>query len=84
MKDECYNVIFRKKIYSNLEDLQIDVDKWLKTYNELRAHSGRFCYGKTPYQTFLDSKKIAKEKNLSNLFVNKENNFDDQNSVENH
>ncbi len=83
MKDECYNVIFRKKIYSNLEELQIDVDKWLKTYNELRPHSGRFCYGKTPYQTFLDSKKIAQEKNLSNLFDNKEGNFDNENSVGN-
>jgi hypothetical protein len=45
-----------------------DVDNWLKTYNKLRPHSGKYCYGKTPYQTFLDSKKIAKEKNLSNLF----------------
>lgn len=25
MQDECYNIIFRKKIYNSLEDLQIDV-----------------------------------------------------------
>ena len=82
MKDECYNVIFRKKIYSTIEELQIDVDKWLKTYNELRPHSGRFCYGKTPYQTFLDSKKIAQEKNLSNLFDNREVNLNNEISDE--
>ncbi|KLT23058.1 ISSod13, transposase [Wolbachia endosymbiont of Armadillidium vulgare str. wVulC] len=29
IEDECYNIIFRKKIYSSLEDLQIDVDHWL-------------------------------------------------------
>ena len=88
MKDECYNILFRKKIYSDLKTLQEDVDNWLRTYNELRPHSGKYCYGKTPYQTFLDSKKIAKEKNLSNLFDNKSNNFDNEisviNSIENH
>tara|TARA_Y100000389_G_scaffold188808_1_gene211800 strand:- start:257 stop:610 length:354 start_codon:yes stop_codon:yes gene_type:complete len=85
MKDECYNVLFRKKIYSTIIELQNDVDNWLKTYNELRPHSGKYCYGKTPYQTFLDSKKIAKEKNLSNLFdnqkVNLDNEFSDENSL---
>ena len=83
MKDECYNVLFRKKIYTNLEDLQTDIDNWLKTYNETRPHSGKYCYGKTPYQTFLDSKKIAKEKNISNLFDNKDSNLNNENSDEN-
>ncbi len=40
MQDECYNIIFRKKIYNSLEDLQIDVDHWLRSYNESRPHSG--------------------------------------------
>lgn len=83
MKDECYNVLFRKKVYTNLEDLQTDVDNWLKTYNETRPHSGKYCYGKTPYQTFLDSKKIAEEKNISNLFDNKDSNLDNEISDEN-
>jgi transposase InsO family protein len=82
MKDECYNVLFRKKIYNSIEELQIDVDNWLKTYNELRPHSGKYCYGKTPYQTFVDSKKIAKEKNLSNLFDKKEGNLNNEISDE--
>lgn len=56
MKDEFYSTAFRKKIYHSLEELQLDVDDWINKYNRLRPHSGRFCYGKTPMQTFLDSK----------------------------
>ena len=39
----------------NLEVLEADLDEWLKHYNEDRPHSGRYCYGKTPMQTFLES-----------------------------
>jgi hypothetical protein len=67
MKDECYNVLFRKKIYSSIEELQQDVDNWLNHYNTERPHSGKYCYGKTPMQTFLDTIDIAKQKNLSNI-----------------
>ena len=62
IKDECYNIVFRKKIYRSLEALQIDVDQWLSKYNISRPHSGKYCYGKTPMQTFLDSKNIAIDK----------------------
>ena len=62
MKDEFYSTAFRKKIYHSLEELQLDVDDWISKYNRLRPHSGRFCYGKTPMQTFLDSKPLALEK----------------------
>lgn len=65
IKNEFYDIAFRKKIYSSLEELQIDLDAWLMKYNNERPHSGKYCYGKTPMQTFLDSLKIAKEKNLS-------------------
>jgi hypothetical protein len=66
MQDECYSLLFRKKLYHSLEELQTDVDQWLRKYNEERPHSGRYCYGKTPWQTFLDSKRLALEKDLSN------------------
>ena len=62
MKDEFYSVTFRKKIYNSLDELQHDVDGWVSKYNTLRPHSGRYCYGKTPMQTFLDSKHLAIEK----------------------
>ena len=68
MKNEFYDIAFRKKIYRSLEELQIDVDEWLKKYNHHRPHSGKYCYGKTPMQTLLDSKHTAIEKNLSKLF----------------
>ena len=64
MKQEFYDVAFRKKIYRSVEELQIDIDLWLNKYNTQRTHSGRHCYGKTPMQTFLDSKHIALEKNI--------------------
>ena len=43
-------------------NLQVDVDIWLKIYNETRPHSGKYCYGKTPEQTFLEGIKIAQQK----------------------
>lgn len=63
MKNEFYDIAFRKKVYNSVEELQTDVNEWLRQYNQLRPHSGRYCYGKTPMQTFSDSKHIAIEKN---------------------
>jgi transposase InsO family protein len=60
--DEFYRVAFRKKVYTSLEELQRDLDVWLKEYNEERTHSGKYCYGKTPMQTFIDSLPMTKEK----------------------
>ena len=62
MQDECYALAFRKKVYSTLEELQEDVNKWLNEYNSNRTHTGRYCYGKTPFQTFAAAKHIAQEK----------------------
>jgi transposase InsO family protein len=62
--DEFYRVAFRKKLYANIEELQADLDEWVRSYNEERPHQGRWCFGKTPQQTFLDSLELAKEKVL--------------------
>lgn len=48
MLNEFYRITFRKKIYTNLADLQGDLDGWLREYNEERVHQGRWCYGRTP------------------------------------
>lgn len=69
MKQEFFEVAMRKKIYSSLEELQKDLDTWLDYYNNERPHSGKFCYGKTPMQTFKDSKKLALEKNNEILYL---------------
>src|SRR5215207_6481587 len=53
---EFYRVAFRKKIYASIAELQGDLDAWITSYNEDRPHQGRWCFGKTPMQTFLDAK----------------------------
>lgn len=67
IKREFYDIIFRKKLITSVDDLQTELDLWLNDYNNLRPHSGRYCYGKTPMQTFRDSKHIAIEKNIGNM-----------------
>jgi hypothetical protein len=53
-------------VYQTLEELQRDVDDWMNHYNTERPHSGRYCYGKTPLETFAESKHLAKDKELDN------------------
>ena len=60
--NEFYQVAFRTKVYSSVEELQVDLDTWLSEYNEKRPHSGKYCYGKTPIQTFLDAIPMTREK----------------------
>jgi transposase InsO family protein len=59
---EFYQITFRKKIYSSLDELQKDLDDWLAYYNNERTHQGKMCCGRTPMETFLDGKKIWQEK----------------------
>jgi transposase InsO family protein len=69
IQNEFYATAFRKKIYNSIEDLQNDVNKWLEDYNGSRTHSGKYCYGKTPMQTFNESKHLAKEKMLDEIYL---------------
>ena len=64
IQNEFYATAFRRKVYASLEQLQADVDEWLNFYNRERTHSGKHCFGKTPWQTFLDSKTLALDKQL--------------------
>ena len=63
--DEFYRVTFRKKIYSDLDSLQIDLDEWLVKYNTQRTHQGKMCCGRTPLETLIDGKQIWQEKSLN-------------------
>lgn len=67
IQNEFYSIAFRKKIYHSVAELQEDVNKWIAEYNEKRPHSGKYCYGKTPMQTFIESKHLAKEKMLDEM-----------------
>ena len=63
--NEFYRIAFRKKLYRSIEELQTDLDAWLVEFNSARPHQGRWCFGKTPMQTFLDAKPIAEEKMIA-------------------
>lgn len=54
LKNEFFAKAFREKWYGSIEELQKDLDEFLESYNQRRAHSGYRCEGRTPYQTFLD------------------------------
>lgn len=66
MLNEFYRVVFRKKIYRALEELQAYLDGWLAEYNEQRLiRVAGATYGKTPMKTFMDSVPLAKEEILA-------------------
>jgi transposase InsO family protein len=64
IQNEFYASAFRRRLYTSLEQLQADVDAWMESYNAERTHSGKYCYGKTPLQTFMESAKLALDKQL--------------------
>jgi len=68
IKEEFYDIAFRKKIYTSLDELQADLDQWMAYYNAERPHSGKYCNGRTPNQTFSETKHLADEKMIDTLF----------------
>lgn len=68
MQDEFYAIAFRKKVFSSIDELQIDVDLWLDYYNNERPHSGKYCLGRTPMQTWKESLHLTKNKMLDSLY----------------
>jgi hypothetical protein len=68
IQDEFYAIAFRKKLYTSLAELQADLDAWVDQYNQERTHTGKYCFGRTPLQTFRDTKHLAQAKQLDTLF----------------
>lgn len=64
VQNEFYAIAFRKKIYTSIEQLQTDLDTWMNSYNTQRTHSGKYCFGKTPMQTFLEGMEVARRYQL--------------------
>ena len=62
INQEFYQVTFRKKVYRDLESLQLDLDQWIEYYNNERTHQGKMCCGRTPMETLEDGKSICEEK----------------------
>lgn len=63
--NEFYQITFRKKLYTSLEELQKDLDEWIEYYNNERTHQGKMCCGRTPIETLLDGKQICEEKKVA-------------------
>ena len=62
VKEEFYEVTFRKKVYSDLPSLQADLDAWVDHYNNERTHQGKMCCGRTPMATLRAGRVICEEK----------------------
>jgi transposase InsO family protein len=62
VNQEFYQVTFRKKVYRDIESLQLDLDQWIEYYNNERTHQGKMCCGRTPIETLEDGKSICQEK----------------------
>jgi hypothetical protein len=62
VKEEFYEITFRKNLYTALDALQADLDAWVYGYNHERSHQGKMCCGRTPMQTLLDGRALWDEK----------------------
>jgi transposase InsO family protein len=56
--EEFYQVAFRTKIYTTLEELDQDLQQYILAYNTKRTHHGKRTQGKLPVQLFQE-KKVA-------------------------
>ena len=76
VQNEFYAIAFRKKIYVSIEQLQADLDAWMNSYNTERIHSGKYCFGKTPMQTFIEGINVARKYQLQSLEIIQPNEVD--------
>jgi transposase InsO family protein len=58
--DEFYQVAFRKKVYTTLENIQTDLDQFLHRYNTQRTNQGKHCNGRTPMDTFTEGLDLCR------------------------
>jgi transposase InsO family protein len=58
IKNEFYEVAFRKKLYRTIEEIQTDLNEFMRYYNEDRTNQGKYCQGRTPLQAFLDGLEL--------------------------
>ena len=56
--DEHFRIMGRTKWYESIEEMQEDLNAFLKHYNHERPHQGRGMNGRTPYQVFLEGLQI--------------------------
>jgi putative transposase len=59
---EFYQVTFCKKLYADLESLQVDLDEWLMYHNEQSTYQGKMCCGRTPLFTLEGGKESVRKR----------------------
>ncbi len=57
--EEFYQVAFRTRIYETIDQLNDDLQIYLKTYNYQRTHQGKRTKGRVPAELYLLHKKSA-------------------------
>lgn len=57
IQEKFYSVAFRKKLYTTIEEMQKDLDDFMRFYSFSRTNQGKRCKGRTPMETFLEGKE---------------------------
>ena len=60
--DEFYRIAFRKKIYGSIADLQVDLDRWVQSYNEERPHQDDGASAKRRCRRSLTRRRLRRRK----------------------
>ncbi|WP_343702411.1 IS481 family transposase [Chitinophaga sp.] len=56
-----------RKSTIRLKKCRQTLNSWLYDYNHKRTHTGKYCFGRTPFQTFEETLSLAKEKQLDDI-----------------
>lgn len=67
--DEYFRVVFRRKFFSSLEELQADLDVWIDNYSNECPHRGYRNMGRRPIETFEMGKKVLEETKESGVRI---------------
>jgi transposase InsO family protein len=59
IQEEFYQTAFRKKVFTSLDEMQTDLDKYMRIYNFERTNQGKNCKGKTPAETFTQGLELC-------------------------
>ena len=57
--DECFRVQGRQTWYIGVDEIQRDLDRFLRYYNLERSHQGYRLKGRTPAQALMDALAVT-------------------------